>query len=220
MAQATIHNGYLVYDSLDACSQFEKACAVGYRILGQDNADDRWTNRFYSFKNGDRLAIRFAKQVMPRMARRFLADNHVSASTVTFVPALRSREAKADKDGSLSKIARLCAKKCGAQFDRKLLRKKPHADLRSSGIVERKRILDKAEYRSNRTDTSVVVVVDDFLTTGLTLCAIIEALKSARSDVRVYGLALAKNEYAYRVISSVSTPNDHIHPGWMKRWGH
>lgn len=218
MAQATIHNGYLVYDWLDQCSQFEKACAVGYRILGVDNNDEPWTRRFYAFKNGDRQAIRFAKQVMPRMARRFLADNQISASSVTFVPALRSRESKADKDGVLSKIARVCAKKCGAQFDRKLLRKKPHPDLRSRGIWERRKILSEAGYYSDHPDTSLVVIVDDFLTTGLTLCAITEAIKSARPDVHVYGLALAKNEYANRVISNASTPNDHIRPSWMKRW--
>lgn len=218
MAQATIRNGYLVYDWLDECSQFEKACAVGYRILGADNADELWTKRFYAFKNGNRQAIHFAKQVMPRMAHRFLRDNRLSTSNVTFVPALRSQESIAAKNGLLSTIARLCAKKCGAQFDRKLLRKSPHHDLRSRGIAERRKILDEAGYRSGRPDTPSVVIVDDFLTTGLTLCAITKAMKSARPGVLVYGLALAKNEYWSRVVSNSSTANDHIRPGWMKRW--
>lgn len=216
MARARLFHGCLVFDSLDAGSDLQAAFTVGYRFL--DDHEDVWTSRFTSFKAGQSQAERAGKRLMSRMACRVLGKLDVLPSDVTFVPALRSAETKAAADSILSRIAKQSANKYQAFHDRKLLRKNRHSSLHSAQRTrdERENIIASANYASRAVNTSNVVVIDDFITAGSTLCAIARAIQKRNPGITVYGMALAKNDRLSWLHTDAT--NDHISSKWNRKW--
>ena len=119
-------------------------------------------------------------------------------------------------------IARYCANKCGAGFAPNLLRKRSHEKLHGQirTAEEREAILSSAGYMSGSVTTSSVVVVDDLITRGSTLCAIARAIKQRNPGVAVYGLALAKNDRQSFLMDFGHEyyTNGHIPSEWNVKW--
>ncbi len=86
-------------------------------------------------------------------------------------------------------------------------------------MPERRAILDKADYKAGDLTTGYVFVVDDLITTGLTLSYIAGAIKNQNPEVKVYGLAPGK--HAYRSDFQAGRrclPNSHIPREWDRLW--
>ena len=217
MARTRLFCRCLAFDSLDAGNELRGTFTVGYRFL--DCPEDLWTERFTSFKAGNPQAVRAGSRIVSRMARSVLSELDILASDVTFVPALSSQEITAASDSSLARTAKRCAKKYQATVDYTLLRKKRHRRLHTGSrtLAQREELIAAAAYESGNVNTRNIVVIDDLVTAGSTLCAIARAIRARNPSVSVFGMALAKNERRSYLAGSPST-NDHIRPKWDRIW--
>ena len=218
--KASLLGGCLAFDELDSGPEIDRAFAIGYRFL--DVRTELWTGRFTRFKERKRKSLRAGARILGNAAPMILSELGLAGKGVTFVPALSSGETVASEDQVLPVIARLCAKRCGAGFALDLLRKNPHERLHGETRTaeERESILSSAGYTSGSVTTSSVVVVDDLITRGSTLCTIASAIKQRNPGATVYGLALARNDrhgYLMR-LGHVYYTNDHIPSEWDEIW--
>ncbi len=211
--------GCLAFDSLDYGSSLDRTFAIGYRFL--DDKDELWSRRFFRFKVGPLASLRAGASVLGVATPIILSELGLNGASVTFVPALASRETVASEKGRLSKAANWCSRQCGSEFSLHLLRKKPHVSLhgRYRSVHERSEILSSAEYTAGAVSTSNVFVLDDLITSGLTLSTIATAIKDRNPGIRVYGLALAKNaNRQYLASTSQDSTNGHIPSEWEQLW--
>lgn len=140
---------------------------------------------------------------------------------VTFTPAVRSGETRALASGALSTLGRHCAVQCDGQFLPHLLSKQPHESLHfpPKTVPERINILEAAAFTSTAVTTSRIIVVDDLITSGLTLSYSAKAIKDQNPWVSVYGLALGKHEYLHNLgEDDQDHPNSHIPVVWDELW--
>ena len=219
MAVGRVRNGWLYFKELDYGHPIDGAFAIGYRIL--DDQDELWSRRFLSLKDGTVDSRKAALAVM-RVAMPVLLDTlGLDGEDVTFAPALRSHERTASTSGMISILAGYCAAHWSSAFSPGLLSKQPHESLHipRKSVPERRAILEKADYRADNVTTAYVFVVDDLITTGLTLSYIAGAIKNQNPEVKVYGLAAGKHAYQSH-FSSVGQPsaNSHIRPEWNRLW--
>ena len=213
MATAYEFSGWLAFDSLDHGSGVDQTFAIGYKFIRDYN--ERWSARFSRFKGGQANARNAALAVMAIATPQLIRKLDMDGKSVTFIPALASKERVATANGALSVLAKGCSSQCGSAFMLESLTKNPHATLHAPGTTVEKRtdILSSANYKATIFTTPNVFVVDDFITTGLTLAEIATAIKSANPDVKVYGIVLGKNEYSDRPVT-----NDHISSAWEEAW--
>ena len=216
---ANVRGGCLAFDSLDAGYEIDGAFAIGYRFM--DGGGEQWTRRFSRFKVGMQISLRAGAHLLGVATPGILSELELDAASVTFVPALRSRETLASKKGLLPLIAGWCAEQCGSDFAPQLLRKKAHPSLHGQNrrADEREAILDSAGYTSDIVSTPNVFVLDDLITRGSTLCEIARAVKDQNPEVNVYGLALGKNDrQQYLETHGQHSTNDHIPSEWNEIW--
>ena len=195
-------SGFLSFTPVNAGGVVERCFAIGYLLT--DDLDERWTQRFYRFKEGaqairtggptrsQRAAANAAWAVMRDMTPKVLDFLGLEGRNITFAPALSSWETVASERGPLTIVAKGCAARCGGEFSAGLLGKRAHESLHSTphNRDERRSIIRDARYHAGRVNTPVVFVVDDFITSGATMAGITCAIKSANSEVSVYGMAL------------------------------
>lgn len=211
--------GCLAFDSLDAGYEIDGAFAIGYRFM--DDGNERWSRRFSRFKAGVRISLRAGAHILGVATPRILSELELDVASVTFIPALRSKETVASEKGPLPLIAQWCAKQCGSEFSLDTLRKRAHDSLHgwSRTANEREAILDSAGYTSGNVGTPNVFVLDDLITRGSTLCEIARAIKDKNPKASVYGLALGKNERrAYLERFGQNSTNEHIPLEWNEIW--
>ena len=216
---ASVLGGCLAFDSLDYGSGVDQSFAIGYRFL--DVRDEVWSRRFFRFKTGQPNSVRAGIRVLGVATPIILSELRLRGTNVTFVPALASRETVASQKGLLSRTTQWCASQCGSKFSLQLLSKKKHVSLhgQNRSIYEREDILSSAEYQAGVVSTPNVFVLDDLITSGLTLSTIAIAIKASNPSIRVYGLALAKNAYRdYLVDTNQDSTNDHIPAEWERLW--
>ena len=214
MATAYEFGGWLAFDSLDQGSGIDRTFAIGYRVIG--DSSERWSARFSRFKSGQPNARNAALAVIAIAAPQLIRDLNIDGESITFVPALGSRERVASADSALSKIAKACSAQCGSRLSLESLTKNPHATLHTGwrSREERASILSSAKYKADTLTTSHVFVIDDLVTSGATLNTIATAIKSTNPDVTVYGMALGKNAYRDQGFT-----NDHVPSEWEQVWG-
>ena len=205
---------------LSARSHIDGAFVLGYRITG--GGSNVWSERFNRFKFGpprsQAAGTAIIRATMGSLMKQLLAESNVLMGQMTFVPALGSGETTANPGGPIASLVRASANVFGNPFRLDLLTKKPHDSLHRSGGTadERAEIIRNAEYRSGVIGASVVVVFDDFITRGNTLGAIANAIKDANPNVRVYGVALAKNQGVDYL--NPDTANNHLLPELANLW--
>ena len=219
MAVAHVFNGWLAYRRLDFGPDLDGAFAIGYRLL--DDSADQWTRRFSRFKSGQRGSWNAAWAVLGEAAPVLVDALGFQGSDVTFAPALSSSETAASPTGVLSVIAQRCAGRCGSEFLPELLTKRSHVRLhgQSRSVQARSSILQNAEYSAGTVNTPDIFVLDDLITAGSTLSTIASAIKSSTAGVKVYGLALAKNERLMWLPEGIQRlPNGHIPREWENLW--
>lgn len=212
MAVARVLAGWLSFDWLDYGTGVDRSFAIGYRFL--DDRNERWSLRFSRFKDGDPDPRRAAYYLMGAAVPTLLSAIGLDGRSVTFVPALASNETVASQHGALPRIAQRCASQSGGAFSNEVLTKNAHPQLHRvrTSIAQRASILNSAEYTAGAVSTPHVFVLDDLITSGATLSTIATAIKKTNPQTRVYGLALAKNQYGH------SRTNDHIPPTWDRVW--
>ena len=219
MANAHVLNGWLYFRELDYGHQIDRAFAIGYRLI--DNPDEVWSRRLLSLKDG-KLASRNAVLAVMRVAMPVLLDDlGLDGKDVTFAPAVRSSETTASQSGTLARLAQHCAALWNSEYSRQLLSKQPHSSLHwpSKNVLERKQILEEADYQAREVTTANVFVLDDLITTGLTLCYSASAIKNRNPEVKVYGLAPGKHAYRRDFQAGRRClPNSHIPPEWDRLW--
>ena len=219
MAVARVLNGWLYFKELDCGHPIDGAFAIGYRIL--DDQDEVWSRRFLRLKSGVLASRHAALAVMEVAMPMLLHALGKDGKDVTFVPALRSSETTASTCGTLSMLAQYCAAQWSSKFSLRLLSKQPHERLHipQRTLAESKAILDNANYMAGDVSTGYVFVVDDLITSGLTMSYSARAIKDQNPQVNVYGLAPGKHAYRSH-FSSVGQPsaNSHIRPEWNRLW--
>lgn len=193
--------------------------AIGYRFT--DDIHDYWTKRFNKFKKEGGAAIYAAVTLMKTTVPLLVKYLELDESKTVFIPALSSDETVASETGILSVMARVCAKSANANFVRNAITKKAHHPLHLYRNAERRReILDEADYKSVRIEAENILIFDDFITRGETLSHIARAIHKTNSGVRVYGVALGKNESRsyYLERYSIEISNDRIPKKWDDFW--
>ena len=86
-------------------------------------------------------------------------------------------------------------------------------------MAERIAILEKADYQAGKVTTDYVFVVDDLITSGITLAYCARAIKKQNPRVKVYGLAPGKHAYLDDFTLDLQrSPNRHILPMWDELW--
>ena len=219
MAVACVLNGWLHFGQLDHSHSIDGAFAIGYRLL--DDQDELWSRRFLRLKGGDGTSRNAALAVMGVATPVLLDALQLDGKDVTFVPALRSQERTASPSGTLSILAKHCADRCRSEHSLSLLSKRPHERLHMPPrtVPERIAILESADYQAGKVTTEYVFVVDDLITTGLTLSFIAGAIENQNPQVRVYGLAPGKHAYlSHFGADRQHFPNGHIPPEWDQLW--
>lgn len=219
MAVASLLGGCLAFDSVDYGSGLDRAFTIGYRFL--DDKDELWSKRFFRFKTGPTNSVKAGASILGVATPTLLSELNLDGKSVTFVPALGSRETVASEKGRLSIAAQWCANRCGSEFSRDLLSKIAHHSLHGQyrPVHERADILSSAEYTAGVVSTPNVFVLDDFITSGLTLSTIATAIKDKNPGIRVYGMALAKHAYRQSLASAnQDSTNDHIPSEWEQIW--
>ena len=189
MAVAIVHRGWLFFRQLDYGGAVDGAFTIGYRLL--DDQNELWSRRFLRAKDGLQPSMEAAKALLATAISELFATSRVSADDITFTPAVRSRESTASPSGTLAILAQQCATAGGCRFAPQLIRKEPHESLHSppKSVPRRMEILEAANFRSQKVATSRVIVVDDLITSGLTLSYSAKAIKALNPNVRVFGLA-------------------------------
>lgn len=219
MAVASLLGGCLAFDSVDYGSGLDRAFTIGYRFL--DDKDELWSRRFFRFKTGPTNSVKAGASVLGVATPILLSELNLNGTSVTFVPALGSRETVASEKGRLAITAQWCASQCGSEFSRRLLSKNAHDSLHRQyrPIHERADILSSAEYTAGVISTPNVFVLDDLITSGLTLSTIATVIKDKNPGIRVYGLALAKHAYREGLANTnQGSTNDHIPSEWEQIW--
>lgn len=211
--------GWLLYSQLDYGHPIDGAFAIGYRLL--DDQNELWSRRFLRVKDGVRASRDAAQAVLTVAIPELMAVLAWGGKDVTFTPAVRSRERTASTSGTLSILAGHCATRCDGVFLPQLLSKEPHESLHypRKTVPERRAILEAANFTAGDVSTPNVIVVDDLITSGLTLSFSSKAIKNQNPRARVYGLALGKHEYLGNLEEDEqSHPNDHIPSEWAQLW--
>ena len=177
--------------------------------------------RFLAAKDGHRTAIEAAKAVLAVAIPQLLQDSQTDREDVTFTPVVRSKERTAPPSGPLAILAQHCAAQWGGQFALNLLSKDPHESLHwpRKTVSERIEILEAANFASSEVGTPRVIIVDDLITSGLTLSYSAGAIKTKNPEVKVFGLALGKHENLWNLEDNLrESPNRHIPAEWNQIW--
>ena len=219
MALAVVRNGWLHFSQLDYGYPVNGAFTIGYRLL--DNQDERWSRRFLGAKDGVKSSIDAATAVLTVAIPQLISIYRWDGSDLTFTPAVRSRERTASPAGPLAILTQHCATQSGSQVDLQLLNKDPHESLHRprKSVPERRAILEAANFSARNVNTPRVIIVDDLITSGLTLSYSATAIKARNPRAQVYGLALGKHEYLSNLADEIKgSPNQHIPDGWDQLW--
>ena len=221
MAYAQMYMGWLWFKNLDSYSQLDGAFALGYRVTR--GPIDSWTTRFTNFKFGPPRSRIAGNTVMSTAVQQLVTNVSqslgVTPQEVTFMPVLGSQETTANSNGALVSLALVCANACGCAFRMDLLNKKKHPSMHSTyrTAEERQTIIQEAVFTAGAVNTPVVVIFDDFITRGDTLGAWADAIKTSNPGVKVYAVALAKNE-GYDYLPDPATANAHISAELAQMW--
>ena len=219
MAKARVDGGWLTYSQLDFGHPIDGAFAIGYRLI--DNQNERWSRRFRRVKDGIPSSRKAAQAVLGVAIAELMGALQWDGKDVTFTPAVRSKETTASTSGTLSILAQHCASQCNGRFLSQLLSKQPHESLHvpPKKVPERRAILEAASFTASNVNTPYVIVVDDLITSGLTLSYSARAIKNQNPQTKVYGLALGKHEYLSNFDDAdKASPNDHIPAKWAQLW--
>jgi hypothetical protein len=205
---------WMHFSHLDGGCDLDGAYTIGYRIT--DDAGDSWTARFNRFKAKDQAAFVAGIHALSDAMPTLLKSLGINPSSVAIVPALGSAETKAAAAGQLAKLATRIAKTTGARLEIGALSKQPHNPIHNIfDAGARDTELGKANYISSKLPVKTVLVVDDLITRGSTLCRIAAAIKAANPGAKVIGIALAKTE---RRSYWGKLDNNHVAKAWDDRW--
>ena len=221
MAVASVLNGWLHFRQLDFGHPVDGAFTIGYRFLDRDHREELWSRRFLRIKDGVPASRNAARAVLGIAIPVLLEALGLDGKSVTFSPAVRSSETTASGSGTLSILARHCAGQCNSEFSPKLLSKRPHLSLHMprKSLEQRIEILEKANYQAGDVTTEYVFVVDDLITSGITLSYSARAIKKQNPQAKVYGLAPGKHDYWNDSDPNFQgSPNSHIPPEWDQLW--
>ena len=212
-------HGWMAFDRLPEGYGLRRAFTIGYRLT--DMREDKWTGRFNRFKAEERNALRGGAAVMGVASRDLMEGLGWEGARTVFVPALRSGEEKASREGILWRLTKYCAKQAGTGFVGDALSKQPHQSLHSSfNADDRREILSGAKYTAGRVEGERIVIFDDLITRGATMSHIAHAIMRANRGVKVYGVALGKTErveYNWENFG-VELSNEHVPDGWDSIW--
>ncbi|MGI9250488.1 MAG: phosphoribosyltransferase [Pseudohongiellaceae bacterium] len=217
MAQGQKFSGWIKFEQLDVPLQnIESSFTIGYKFL--DGESDDWTKRFSGFKDGEAAAVHGGINLMMKIIPLLVTTLNLQPPQIVFIPALSSNETVADENGSMAKMAKACAECAGTHFVLDAIRKEKHAPLHSRQRTseKRKEILDNANHRSESINAEYVFIFDDLITRGETLSHTAQAILAANKDIKIYGIALGKNErHSY---TGGKLTNGHIPPWWEELW--
>ncbi len=221
MAVARVLSGWLHFRQLDHGHSVDGAFAIGYRFLDRDHREELWSRRFLRVKDGVPASRNAARAVLGMAIPVLLDALSLNGESVTFTPAVRSSETTASESGTLSVLARHCAAQSSSEFSPKLLSKRRHASLHMprKSLDQRIEILEEANFQAGDVTTENVFVVDDLITSGITLSYSARAIKKQNPQAKVYGLAPGKHEYWNEYDPNFQgSPNSHIPPAWNQLW--
>ena len=219
MALAVVRNGWLHFSQLDYGHPVDGAFTIGYRLL--DDQGECWSRRFLGAKDGFKPSLDAARAVLSAAIPQLISGYRWDGRDLTFTPAVRSRERIPSPTGPLSILAQHCATQSGGQFAPQLLNKDPHESLHRppKSVPDRSAILEAANFSAGNVSTPRVIIVDDLITSGLTLSYSAMAMKARNPGIRVYGLALGKHEYLHNLADDLKeSPNRHIPAEWDQLW--
>ncbi|TIW50999.1 MAG: hypothetical protein E5V72_00545 [Mesorhizobium sp.] len=207
--------GWMGFPHLTISKGLTCSFAVAYRL--KDKTDEKWTARFIRFKDKKNKAEWGAATVLYDAVPALIKHLGVDPKRTTFIPALSSKETKADPNRSIPWIAKGCASIVGAQHTDVALSKDAHQKLHTIYSMDgRSAELDKAKYQCAKIDADHVFVFDDIITRGDTLSHIALAVLATNPQCKVYGIGLAKAE---SVAYCPNPENDHVPAKWDTLWG-
>ncbi|MER9302878.1 MULTISPECIES: phosphoribosyltransferase [unclassified Mesorhizobium] len=207
--------GWMGFPHLSVSLGLTYSFTIAYKL--KDRTDEKWTAWFIRFKDKNNKAEWGAATVLYDAAPTLIKHLGIDPKRASFIPALSSKETKADPSRSIPWITKECAKTVGAQYSDSILSKNVHQKIHTIYSAEgRSAELDKAKYQSAKIDADHVFVFDDFITRGDTLSRIALAVLAANPKCKVYGIALAKAE---SVAYCPNPENDHVPARWDTLWG-
>ena len=190
---------------------------LAYRI-GRSQ-DDSWTVRINEFKESRNDSVDKAEAVMRASAKSLFRRIGIQASDTIVIPALGSKEEKADRTSRNSRLASAIADGAGATFHWTCLSKDPHPSLHTQyGAPARDAALAEANYRAVTLECNNVLIVDDIITRGTTLDTIAEAVRKANPRVSIYGFALGRHTGVDYLHVSMSEANAGVPQALATLW--
>jgi hypothetical protein len=204
------------FDRLSDSFEIRGVLTVGWRF--SDRLDDPWSDRFNRFKFGDLRDARASNALAVEALA--LIDWSGFKGTVGVTAALSSGAEVLSPNSRLSRLSRYVADNVRIRWYGDILRKKVHRALHTmSGSTNRAAEVGGKYTCTKVPDCQLLVVCDDFATTGRTISEVARAIHVMNKSVQVMGFALAKNEkLSYAGAQGVTLSNSHIPALWATQW--
>ena len=193
----------------------------GYRI-GM-SMDDEWTVRINKFKHGTEHDVKKAVKTLKTAAPSLFECIGIDPETTTVIPVLGSQETSANENSKITRLARAIAEGADARFMWDCLSKKYKTlsfHLQRLGRRAREQALDKAEFRASELDDRCknVMIVDDIVTTGLTMVYVANAIHQSNPLVKIVGFALGRHKPKDYLAVSFDEANSEIPDELAEIW--
>ncbi len=206
--------GMISTTSLD-CSPGLKLLAVGFRLT--DKADDLWSQRFNSFKSGDKNAVNAGARTLVAALQtlRFASKRRL------LLGAISSKDTHLGSATPVNALCRSMAEAFDWEWPQEILSKHPHKSLhtiKSGGSARDAEVSNTYTCAKIGGGTGIAMIVDDFATRGATAGDIQRAFLAANPGWEFRSVTLAKTERIAFWEDKGGISNSHVPEFLAKVW--
>jgi hypothetical protein len=207
----------LWFESVNLDGDLLGVLTLGWRFEDALN-DDEWSRRFSAFKFGDERSACAGRALLAHGLRSIRWGN--AATPVGVVAALPSAAERLDPTERVASMAFHIARQLDFHWRGDILRKRATPAVKDLLSHTARREAIRGTYSCVESPhCGLIIVCDDFVTTGATMGEIARAIHARSPRTQVLGVALARNEHESTAGTRAGVvSNDHIPVSWADLW--
>jgi hypothetical protein len=214
---ALIADRLLWFDDLTGTPATHGVITLGWRFVDAIHTD-LWSARFTAFKCGDQRHIHAICDIAAH-ALRLIAWTTIPGA-IGIAAAISADDERLNLASPVATLARHLAERFHFKDRTDILSKRPHRALHTLlHIADRAAEISGSYICIEPPDCALLIVCDDFVTSGETFNEIARAVHAKSSTTQIIGVALARNErQSYAAENGLTLTNDHIPASWTNIW--
>ena len=189
----------------------DRICCFAYRFA--EGWDNDWSVRINEFKKGEKRDVRKAEMTLRAAAPSLFKSIGTDPELTIVIPILGSEETSATAHSKNSRLAKAIADGVNVQLTLDCLSKNKNPPLhKEKGLSARRKALLIADYKASKLDDKFesVVIVDDIVTSGMTMGFVATAILQSNPGVKIIGFALGRHLRTENLPVSFEKANTHI----------